>query len=57
MSLAARRKVPLWAMAGGIAALFLGCVLVAHWSGHWHTNLPEKVYMELVPRANEFEHP
>lgn len=57
MSLAARRRVPLWAMAGGIAALFLGCVLVAHWSGHWETNLPEKVYMELVPRANEFVHP
>ncbi len=57
MSLAGRRKVPLWAMAGGIAALFLGCVLVAHWTGHWQTNLPEKVYMELVPRANEFQHP
>ncbi|HUJ50806.1 MAG TPA: 4Fe-4S binding protein [Bryobacteraceae bacterium] len=57
MSVAGRRKVPLWAMAGGIAALFLGCVLVAHWTGHWNTNLPEKVYMELVPRANEFEHP
>ena len=57
MSLAGRRKVPLWAMAGGIAALFFGCVLIAHWTGHWQTNLPEPLYMELVPRANEFEHP
>ena len=57
MSVAGRRRVPLWAMAGGIAALFLGCVLAAHWTGHWYTNLPEKVYMQLVPRADEFEHP
>lgn len=57
MSVAGRRKLPLWAMAGGIAALFFGCVLIAQWSGHWHTDLPQKVYMELVPRANEFVHP
>ena len=57
MSVAARRKVPLWAFAGGIAAMFLACVLVAQWTGHWQTNLPERVYKELVPRANEFEHP
>jgi polyferredoxin len=57
MSLAARRRVPLWAFAGGIAAMFLACVLAAHWTGHWQTNLPERVYRELVPRANEFDHP
>lgn len=57
MSVAGRRKLPLWVMAGAIAALFFGCVLVAQWSGHWHTDLPQKVYMDLVPRANEFVHP
>ncbi|HLG98997.1 MAG TPA: 4Fe-4S binding protein [Bryobacteraceae bacterium] len=57
MSLAGRRKVPTWALAGGIAALFLGCVLIARSTGHWQTNLPQRLYMELVPRANEFEHP
>lgn len=57
MSVEGRRKVPLWVMASGIAALFFGCVLVAHWTGHWNTYLPQKVYMELVPRANEFQHP
>jgi hypothetical protein len=57
MSVAGRRKLPLWAMAGGIAVLFFGCVLIAQWSGHWNTDLPQKVYMELVPRANEFVHP
>lgn len=57
MSLEGRRRVPVWLMAGGIAALFFGCVLIAQWTGHWHTDLPRKVYMELVPRANEFAHP
>jgi polyferredoxin len=57
MSLAGRRHVPLWVMAGGVAALFLGCVAIGHLTGHWHTDLPQRIYMELVPRANEFEHP
>ena len=57
MSMEGRRRVPVWAMAAGIAALFFGCVLIAQWTGHWHTDLPQKVYMELVPRANEFVHP
>jgi polyferredoxin len=57
MSIAGRRKVPVWVMAGGIAALFFGCVLVAQRTGHWRTDLPEKMYMELVPKANQFTHP
>ena len=57
MSVAGRRKFPLWAMAAGIAALFFGCVLIGHWTGHWHTDLPTWVYREMVPRANEFDHP
>ncbi|HYL38526.1 MAG TPA: 4Fe-4S binding protein [Bryobacteraceae bacterium] len=57
VSAVGRRKVPVWAMAAAIAVLFFGCVGIAQWTGHWHTKLPQKVYMELVPRANEFEHP
>jgi polyferredoxin len=57
MSLPGRRSVPAWAMAAGVALLFFGCVAAAHWTNHWQTKLPQKVYMELVPRANEFEHP
>ncbi len=56
-SFGGRKRVPLWLMAAGIAALFFGCVIIAQWTGHWHTNLPQKTYMELVPRANEFVHP
>jgi len=57
MSVEGRRRVPLWVMAGGIAAIFLGCVAVAQWTGHWDTQLPERVYREMVPKANEYEHP
>ena len=57
MSIAARRRVPLWAMATSIAAIFLGCVIYARATGHWETILPEKTYLDLVPRANEFTHP
>ena len=27
------------------------------WTGHWHSDLPERVYFELIPHANEFGHP
>jgi len=51
------RRVPGWAVAVGSAVLFLGITGYARWSGHWHTALPARVYFELVPRANEFQHP
>jgi polyferredoxin len=52
-----RRRVPAWAVAAGVAALFAGICGYAQWSGHWHTNLPSRVYLELIPHANEFTHP
>ena len=52
-----RKRVPAWVVAGGIAAIFLGVCAYAQWVGHWRTDLPNSVYMELVPRANEFSHP
>jgi polyferredoxin len=57
VSLPRRRVLPAWAMAAGIAILFFGVVAGARWAGHWHTNLPAGVYMELIPRAREFSHP
>ena len=53
----ARKKVPAWALAAGVAFLFLGVSGYARWSGHWRTDLPDAVYRELVPRASEFTHP
>ncbi|MGO9009941.1 MAG: 4Fe-4S binding protein [Bryobacteraceae bacterium] len=51
------KRVPAWAVAAGIAALFLGICGYARLTGHWHTNLPRSTYFELIPHANEFTHP
>ena len=40
-----------------LAYLFFGVVLLARATNHWQTNLPEQVYMHLVPRANQLTHP
>ncbi|HXS98730.1 MAG TPA: 4Fe-4S binding protein [Candidatus Limnocylindrales bacterium] len=53
----ARRRIPSWAVAAGIAAIFLGVTGWAQWHGYWRTDLPSAVYQELVPHASDFEHP
>jgi polyferredoxin len=50
------RRAPAWAVAAGIATLFLGVYGYARLTGHWQTNIPSRVYFELIPRAGEFEH-
>ena len=57
MSAPRAKKVPAWAIAAGVAALFLGSYVTARATGHWKTNLPESVYQNLVPHANDFGHP
>jgi len=52
-----KRRVPAWAMAAGIAILFFGVVGWAKWTGHWDSHIPRQVYLELVPRAQELQHP
>jgi len=52
-----RKPVPAFAIAAGVAMLFLGICGYARWTGHWHTDLPVRVYQELIPHANEFTHP
>jgi hypothetical protein len=37
--------------------LFFGLCGYAQWRGYWQTELPNQVYFELVPHANEFTHP
>jgi polyferredoxin len=53
----ARRRVPAWLVAAGVAAIFLGVCGYARANGLWRTDLPSHVYFELVPHANEFTHP
>ena len=57
MSLPGRRKLPAWGLAAGVAAIFLGVVLLARLNGAWQTDVPDAVYFQLVPRAMEFIHP
>ena len=52
-----KRRVPTWAVAVLVGAIFLGIAGYARMTGHWYTNLPQSVYQSLVPRANEFSHP
>lgn len=52
-----RRKVPAWAVAAAIAVLFLGIAGYAQLTGHWKTDVPQEIYFDLVPRAQELGHP
>jgi len=52
-----RRIVPTWAFAAGIAAIFLVMVGYAKLTGHWNTQVPNQVYLRLVPTANVQAHP
>ena len=40
-----------------LACVFFGFVGFAKATGHWNTNLPRSLYMELVPNANHLSHP
>ncbi len=51
-----RRAVRPILIAGVLAYIFLGAVLIARATNHWHTNLPRHIYMQLVPNANEVMH-
>ena len=52
-----RRVIPVWTMAAGIAIVFCGLVGYAKITGQWNTELPQQVYLQLVPNANEQRHP
>lgn len=57
LSMPNRKRMPAWAVAAGVTTIFLGTYFYARWSGHWNTDLPSQVYFQLVPHANDFEHP
>jgi len=50
-------KIPAWAMAAGIAVLFLGIVGFAKTSGYWDSHVPAGTYRQLVPHADQARHP
>lgn len=49
-------RVPAWAMAAGIAVLFFGIVGYAKTFGYWNGEVPDYVYRQLVPHANDAGH-
>lgn len=51
------RRLQPWAVAVGVAILFFGVVGFAKVAGHWQTNIPESIYMKLIPSAHEATHP
>ena len=50
-------RVASWATAVGVAVLFLGIVGFAKTSGLWNSSVPRTVYEQLVPNADQAEHP
>ena len=52
-----RAAIPAWAMAVGIAVLFLGVAGFAKATGHWESAIPTSVYERLVPNADQAAHP
>ena len=52
-----RRALSPIVVAAALACIFLGLVVAAKASGHWQTNLPHEVYVDLVSHAREASHP
>lgn len=50
-------RLPAWAMAAAIATLFLGIVGFAKSAGYWNGDVPDYIYRQLVPQANNMPHP
>lgn len=44
------------ATAAAVVVLFVGTVAIAKATGHWATDFPRMMYMELVTHANQFTH-
>ena len=52
-----RQGLPAWAMAVGIALLFIGLAGFAKVTGHWNSPVPNSVYQQLIPHADSVQHP
>ncbi|HEV2323872.1 MAG TPA: 4Fe-4S binding protein [Terracidiphilus sp.] len=52
-----RRAAGPAAVAALIAIIFFGFALTARATNHWHTNIPQEMYMYLIPHADDASHP
>jgi hypothetical protein len=39
-----------------LALVFFGLIGAARVTGHWQTNIPREIYMQLVPDADNYDH-
>jgi polyferredoxin len=44
------------AIAAILALVFFGLIGIARATGHWQTNVPRSVYMQMVPNADDYDH-
>jgi polyferredoxin len=52
-----RGTLPAWSIAAGILILFFGLIGYAKIANHWNTELPRNVYLQIVPAADDQQHP
>jgi polyferredoxin len=52
-----RRALSPVAVACLIAYIFFGMVLMARATNHWQTRIPNEVYFDLIPHADDVTHP
>ena len=50
-------RLPAWALAAGVALLFLGIIGYAKVTGHWNSDIRAQVYADIVPHADQASHP
>ena len=43
-------------VAAVLALVFFGLIGAARATGHWQTNIPREIYMQLVPNAENYDH-
>ncbi len=44
------KSLPLWLVPAGVVAVLIGAWLVAQWTGHWHTAIPDQAFQALYRR-------
>lgn len=52
-----KRAIPAWVVPLVAAVLFTGAYGYARYMGYWNPGISPSVYLDLVPRANDFSHP
>lgn len=52
----ARKRVPAAWVAIGACTIFLGLIVAAQATGHWHSAIPTQIYREWMPYARELSH-